>query len=115
MRQSSTESLPFVIILISSMLFKRGLFIKRKNIKSKSIGLFYLAISWKFSSGTYTTYLVFPSFFLTMHFSANLTFSINSDKEHTERSLLLDKAKLDKGNTNYLIMLTLKTLLGEAI
>lgn len=49
-----------------------------------------------------------PIFFLTMHFSVDLIFSINSAKKHTERSMLVDKAKLDKGNTCDLIILTLK-------
>lgn len=43
MGDNSTESLPSVIV--SSMLFRKGLFFKMKSIKSKKIGLFYLAIS----------------------------------------------------------------------
>lgn len=37
---SSTEGLPFILTLISSILFKKGLILKMKNIKSKRIGLF---------------------------------------------------------------------------
>lgn len=80
-----------------------------KTIKCKRIGLFYLEISDEFSSGTQTTkYLAFPSFFLTMHCSVGLISYINSAKKHTEKAYALDKAKLDKGNTYDLIMLTLK-------
>lgn len=61
-----------------------------KTIKSKRIGLFYLAIVAEFSPGTVTTkYFVFLFFFRSIHSSLDLIASISSAvvKENTEKVL----------------------------
>ena len=61
------------------MLFRKGLFLKTKAIKSKRIGLFYLAISAESSSGILTIkFSVFPFFFLP-YISLSRALALNCD------------------------------------